>query len=136
MIAKAKKILQDALALDPGSGAAHAALGEIRYVEGPREAGVPLLEQAIGEDPTLDRPYTLLGFYYYDRRDLKSARRMFDVLTARFASDADGYYGRALVGVEEQKWPESRADLQKALELRPEFDQARQLLAFVEQKSR
>jgi len=56
MLAKAKRILQDALALDPASGAAHAALGEILYVEGPREAGVPLLEQAIGEDPNLDRP--------------------------------------------------------------------------------
>jgi spermidine synthase len=136
MLAKASLLLQDALTLDPGSGPAHAALGEIRYVSGPREAGVPLLEQAIGEDPNLDRPYTLLGFYYYDRRDLKAARRMFDALTERFPSDANGFYGRALVGVEEKDWPRSRADLQEALALQPELDQARQLLAFVEQNSR
>jgi spermidine synthase len=136
MLDHAKSVLHDALALDPGSGAAHAALGEILYVEGQKDEGERLLAQAIGEDAGLDRPYTILGFVYYERRDLKSARRMFDALAERFPSDANGFYGRALVGVEEQKWPESRADLQKALALQPQFDQAKQLLAFVEQKSR
>jgi spermidine synthase len=136
MLDHAKSILKDALALDPGSGPAHAALGEILYVEGQKDEGERLLTQAIGEDANLDRPYTILGFVYYERRDLKSARRMFDALAERFPSDANGFYGRALVGVEEQKWPESRADLQKALALQSDFDQARQLLAFVEQKAR
>jgi tetratricopeptide (TPR) repeat protein len=136
MLEHAKSVLHDALALDPGSGPAHAALGEILYVEGQKDEGERLLAQSIGEDAALDRPYTILGFVYYERRDLKSARRMFDALAERFPSDANGFYGRALVGVEEQKWPESRADLQKALALQPEFDQAKQLLAFVEQKSR
>ena len=136
MLDHAKSVLRDALALDPASGPAHAALGEILYVEGQKDEGERLLAQAIGEDAGLDRPYTILGFIYYERRDLKSARRMFDALTERFASDANGFYGRALVGVEEQKWPESRADLQRALALQPDFDQAKQLLAFVEQKSR
>jgi spermidine synthase len=135
MIDRAKGVLHDALDLDPGSGAAHAELGEILYLEGKKEEGERLMAQAIGEDANLDRPYTILGFAYYERRDLKSARRMFDALTDRFPSDANGFYGRAMVGVEEQKWMESRADLQKALTLQPQFDQAKQLLAFVEQKS-
>jgi spermidine synthase len=136
MLDKAKRVLDDALALDPGSGAAHGALGEILYVEGRKEEGEKLLARAIEEDAGLDRPYAILGFVYYERRDLKTARRMFDALAERFPSDANGFYGRALIGVEEQKWAESRADLEKALALQPEFDQAKQLLALVDRQSR
>lgn len=135
MLERATRLLGEALALDPRSAAARAALGEIRYVRGDRDQAEGMLTQAIREKPELKRPYEILGFLYYDRRDLAAAQRMFDQLVRRFPDDAPGYYGQALLEAEAKRWDRSRERLRKALSLQPSLDQARQLLEYVDRQS-
>ncbi len=135
MLERAARLLREAIALDGESAAARAALGEILYIQKRPDEAERALAEALRQDAGLERPYVILGFLYLERRDLAAARRMFDALTRRFPDDATGYYGQALLDVEDGQWARSGERLRKALALRPDFDQARALLDEVERRS-
>jgi spermidine synthase len=136
MLERSARLLRTALALDGNVAAAHASLGEIRYVQGRREEAEQALGRALEQDPGLKQPYMLLGFLYFERRNLSEARRMFDGLTDRFPDEAAGYYGQALVDAEGKDWARSKERLKTALSIQPGFEQARRLLEFVDGQSR
>ena len=92
---KATQVLDEALRLDPNNAQACMIRGEIACIAGNFPAGEADCLRAIALDPTIKRPYEILGSAYINRRDFAKAREICGRLIEQFPDDALAHYGMA-----------------------------------------
>ena len=107
---ESESYIQKALALDPNLGMAHASLGLLRARQGKLDEARASMERAVATDPP-----NYLSHYYY-----------------AFVLSRTGISGTHMVlGFTDETIAKMREELKKAIELKPEFREAHNLLAFV-----
>jgi tetratricopeptide (TPR) repeat protein len=112
--AEAQEYLQTALQLDPTFAAAHASLGLLRIQAGNFEAAQKSLEKAVAYDKAGKNH---LIYYYYAMALLR---------------EGAGHGGPMLTAsVDRQKAPLIRTNLQRAIQINPNFTESYNLLSFV-----
>jgi len=141
---KAKEAFEEAVALDPNFALAWAMLSRLnsdRYaIEAKpafREAAKKTLDNAIRLQPEL--PEAQVAQAYYQRwvlRDNEGARSIFERLLTRLPNDADVPGTLALITLEEGRWDETSASLDKAIGLNPRERTLRFQAAFVREAVR
>jgi TolB-like protein/Tfp pilus assembly protein PilF len=141
---RAMNAFEEAVALDPNFALAWAMLSRLNSdsygVERKpafREAAKKALENAMRLQPEL--PETQVAQAYYQRwvlRDNEGARPIFERLLTRLPNDADVPETLALITVEEGRWDETSASLDKAIGLNPRERTLRFQAAFVRETVR
>jgi tetratricopeptide (TPR) repeat protein len=74
----ARPHFEEALALDPGFGAAHHYLGVLAEQEGDLEEAESCWRRAIASDAEYAQPHVRLGYLAFDRKEFENARRSFE----------------------------------------------------------
>jgi len=141
---RAMNAFEEAVALDPNFALAWAMLSRLNSdsygVERKpafREAAKKALDNAMRLQPEL--PETQVAQAYYQRwvlRDNEAARPIFERLLTRLPNDADVPGTLALITVEEGRWDETSASLDKAIGLNPRERTLRLQAAFVRETVR
>src|SRR5437899_450494 len=130
-----RRYYEPALKLDSASVEAYAGLGQIHSFRGDQGQAETFLLRALEKNPSLKLPYDMLGLIYLRRGDLLRSRQTYEALVRRLPADPTGYYGQALILIEEKRWSDARERLEKALALEPGAVQTKDLLDFVKRQA-
>ena len=141
---RAKEAFEETVGLDPNFALAWAMLSRInssRYViEGTpayREAAKKTLDNAMRLQPELPETQVAQAFYQkWVLRDNEGARSIFERLLPQLPNDADVPETLALITLEEGRWDETSASLDKAIGLNPRERTLRFQAAFVRETVR
>ncbi len=95
---------------------------------GKRAQGLASLEQAVAEDPTLWRAWNALGYYHDSRRDWAAAAECYGKALEGNPDSALIYNNRGFSMLMQERTEESIADLNRAIELDPDFEVAQENL--------
>lgn len=120
---EAMKVLAQVLKSDPGQAAAYVLLvGAMLAQSGKYDEAIPLYQEAIRLNPDEPRAYFYLGVAHHARGDEEACNRIWDELTKRFRGDAMDHYQRGLRLLRENKLPEGKSELERALALTSKED--------------
>ncbi|MFM9001983.1 MAG: tetratricopeptide repeat protein, partial [Opitutia bacterium] len=97
-------------------------LGLAACDQGRREAGVPLMEQALAANPGASHYYNNLGSRLIDMGNPAGAERILRAGTERSPTCASTRYNLGNALIRQRKWNEAVESYQKALELQPGFE--------------
>ena len=141
---RAKDAFEEAVGLDPNFALAWAMLsrlysdcyaieGKVAYGEAAKKA----LENAMRLQPELPETQVAQAFYQmWVLRDNEAARPIFERLLTRLPNDADVPLQLAMITLEEGRWDETSASLDKAIGLNPRERTLRFQAAFVRETVR
>jgi eukaryotic-like serine/threonine-protein kinase len=96
-----------------------------------REKARTLAERALQLEPGLPEAHLALGFWYYrGDNNYDAALREFQIAQQGLPNEAEVYLGIGAIQRRQGKWPESTANLEKAVDLNPQDTWSLQNLAF------
>jgi len=108
---------------DPNDAGAWKTVAELELSRGNLDAGKEALSHVPADQQT-DTSYLNLGILLYNKKQPAAAEEAFGKALQLNASLADAYYYRGLARYSLKKMPETKADLQKYLELEPNGSEA------------
>ena len=134
-----EQMYERAIALDPNFALAYARYSQLQswivhsFERTParREKARSLAERAIQLQPDLPEAHLALGFVnYYVDNNFDAAAREFEIAQRGLPNESEVYLAMGAIQRRQGKWPESNANLEKAVALDPKNIWAMQNLAF------
>ena len=138
-IKQAEQLYERALELDPNFALATAGLSRLEswiyhtFEPAParRDRARSLAEHALQLQPDLPEGHLALGFsYYYGDSNFEAAEKEFNIAQQGLPNESDVYLALGAIQRRQGRWPESTANLKKAVELNPNASWPLQNLAF------
>ncbi len=121
-----------ALKVNPHSVVARYNLANALIAEGRIEEGIAEYREVLRREPGHRDTHNNLGAQLAARGELDSALKQFEAAIASDPGDPAGYFNRGIVLIRLGRPGEARRDLEKTLELSPDYDPARRALRMVE----
>ena len=123
--------LKKATELEPDKSMYHYRLGVVYSRLMILDSAIEELRRSIELNPEHQRSRFILGTVHFQRGDMKKAYDVFSDLIKSSPDFAGAYYNRGLASYRLGDDESCAADLKKALELNPAYDEARQQLAYL-----
>lgn len=123
--------LKKAVELEPDKSMYHYRLGVVYSRLMILDSAIAELQRSIDLNPEHQRARFILGTIYFQRGDMKRAYEVFTTLIKSSPDFAAAYYHRGLTSYHMGDDEGCAADLEKALELNPGYDEAIQQLAYL-----
>jgi TolB-like protein/predicted Zn-dependent protease len=144
-LSKSMQAFEEAVRLDPNFAMAWARLARLNsfwyfWLEAKpslRAAVEKSLETAMRLRPDLPEVQLAQAFYqYFVLRDLEGARRNFERLLTKLPNDTDIPFSLVIIALKQGRWDESRAYVDRAIELNPRDRDFRHEAAYVRKGTR
>ena len=138
-IMQSEQLYERALQLDPNFALAIAGLSNLEswiyHTSDPsptrRDRARKLADRALELQPDLPEAHLALGFcYYYGWNDFRAAEKEFRIAQKGLPNESDVYLALGAIQRRQNRWEESTANLEKAVELNPKATWPLQNLAF------
>jgi len=133
---EAKALLVKSIVLNPESAEGHFQLGRLYTTKGNMPGAVASYQKAIELDPNMPLAFFNLAYLYAKNKDYAGAERMYKRVIALAPSFVDeAYFNLALVWMRTGKVQEGIKNLNAALRINPDNEQAKKLLQQVKRQS-
>ncbi|MDP8237092.1 MAG: tetratricopeptide repeat protein, partial [Candidatus Erginobacter occultus] len=127
--AAAREEYRAALEINPHSALARYNLANVLIAEGRIKEGIAEYREILRRDPAHRDGHNNLGIQLAARGELAEAIRHFSAAIGSDPTDPAGYYNRGVALIKLGRPGEAVADLEKTLELSPDYEPARRALA-------